>query len=100
MKNYEISNANYALSQLVDEPLKGAFKFKVFSVKAELENKMEVITKALEGVEDEGEYEEILKEEQKLEIEKFTQKELEEIDLSMKQISLLRPIIEFEKENE
>ena len=45
MKNYEISNANYVLSQLIDEPLKGKFKFKVFNVKAELEKKVEVITK-------------------------------------------------------
>ena len=57
MKNYEISNANYLLSQLIDEPLKGKFKFKVFNVKAELEQKVEVITKSLEDVGDESERE-------------------------------------------
>ena len=97
MKNYEISNANYVLSQLIDEPLKGKFKFKVFNVKAELEKKVEVITKSLEGVEDESEREEILQEEQEVNIDKFTEDELEQIDLSIRQISMLKPII---KENE
>lgn len=100
MKNYEISNANYVLSQLIDEPLKGKFKFKVFNVKAELEKKVEVITKSLEDVEDESEREEILQEEQEVNIDKFTEDELEQIDLSIRQISMLKPIIEFEKEDE
>ena len=93
MKNYEISNANYVLSQLIDEPLKGKFKFKVFNVKAELEKKVEVITKSLEDVEDESEREEILQEEQEVNIVKFTEDELEQIDLSIRQISMLKPII-------
>ena len=93
MKNYEISNANYVLSQLIDEPLKGKFKFKVFNVKAELEKKVEVITKSLADVEDESEREEILQEEQEVKIDKFTEDELEQIDLSIRQISMLKPII-------
>ena len=97
MKNYEISNANYVLSQLIDEPLKGKFKFKVFNLKAELEKKVEVITKSLADVEDESEREEILQEEQEVNIDKFTEDELEQIDLSIRQISMLKPII---KENE
>ena len=100
MKNYEISNANYVLSQLIDEPLKGKFKFKVFNVKAELEKMVEVITKSLADVEDESEREEILQEEQEVNIDKFTEDELEQIDLSIRQISMLKPIIQFEKENE
>ena len=97
MKNYEISNANYVLSQLIDEPLKGKFKFKVFNVKAELEKKMEVITRALEGVGDESERDEIMQEEQEVTINKFTEDELEQIDLSIRQISMLQPIIQFEE---
>ena len=99
MKIYEISNAYYVLSQLIDEPLKGKFKFKVFNVKAELEKKVEVITKSLEDVEDESEREEILQEKQEVNIDKFTEDELEQIDLSIRQISMLKPIIQFEKEN-
>ena len=99
MKNYEISNANYVLSQLIDEPLKGKFKFKVFNVKAELEKKVEVITKSLADVEDESEREEILQEEQEVDIDKFTEDELEQIDLSIRQISMLKPIIQFEEAN-
>lgn len=100
MKNYEISNANYALSQLIDEPLKGKFKFKVFNVKSELEKKVEVISKSLEGVEDESERNEILQQEQEVTIDKFTVEELEQIDLSVRQISMLKPLIKFEEENE
>ena len=100
MKNYEVSNANYVLGQLIDAPLKGKFKFKVFNVKSELEKKAEVIAKALEGVEDEAEQEEILNEEQEISIDKFTEEELEQIDLSIRQIAMLKPLIEFEKEDE
>lgn len=96
MKNYEISNANYALSQLLDEPLKGKLKFKFFNIKAELESKMTVIMKALEGVEDEEEREEIMQEEQEVTINKFTEEELESIDLTLRQIAMLKPIIKSE----
>jgi len=97
MKNYEISNANYVLGQLLDEPLKGKFKFKVFNVKSELEKRVEVITKSLEDVGDEREREEILQEEQEVNIDKFTEDELEQIDLSIRQIAMLKPIIQFEE---
>ena len=100
MKNYEISNANYVLSQLIDEPLKGRFKFKVFNMKSELEKKVEIISKSLEGVEDVSERDEILQQEQDVDIDKFTVEELEQIDLSIRQISMLKPVIKFEEENE
>ena len=100
MKNHEILNANYVLGQFLDEPLKGKFKFKVFNVKNELEKKVEVIAKTLEGVENEVEREEILQEEQEVTIDKFTEEELEQIDLSIRQIAMLKPIIEFEKGDE
>ena len=97
MKNYEISNANYVLGEFSDQPLKGKFKFKVFKVKSELEKKAEIIAKALEGVEDKDEQEEILQEEQEIHIDKFTEDELEQIDLSIRQIAMLKPIIQFEE---
>ena len=97
MKNYEISNANYVLSQLIDEPLKGKFKFKVFNVKSALEKKVDIIARALDGVTDEDEREEILNEEQEISIDKFVEDELEQIDLSIRQIAMLRPLIQFEK---
>lgn len=97
MKNYEISNANYALSQLLDERLKGRFKFKVFNAKSTLEKLNEVIIESLDGVTDEEEREEILQEEQEVNIDKFTEEELEQIDLSLRQIAMLKPIIQFEE---
>lgn len=53
--------------------------------------------KTLEDVEDDKEREEILNESQEINIEKLTQEELEDIDLSIKQIGMLKPIINFEK---
>ena len=97
MKNYEISNANYALSQLLEEPLKGRFKFKVFNAKSTLEKMNEVIIESLDGVTDEEEREEILQEKQEVNIDKFTEEELEQIDLSLRQIAMLKPIIQFEE---
>ena len=97
MKNYEISNANYALSQLLDEPLKGKFKFKVFNAKSKLEKMNEVIIQSLDGVTDDEEREEIQQEEQEIHIDKFTEEELEQIDLSIRQIAMLKPLIQFEE---
>lgn len=98
MKNYEILNADYVLSQLIDEPLKGKFKFKVFNVKAELEKKAEIVGDVLKDVSSEEEREEILMEEQDISISKFTEDELEQIDLSLRQIAMLKPIIESSQE--
>ena len=78
MKNYEITNANFALSQLLDEPLRGKFKFKVFNAKSTLEKANEVIIESLDGVTDEEEREEILQEKQEVNIDKFTEEELEQ----------------------
>lgn len=100
MKNYEISNANFALGQLLDEPLKGRFKFKVFNAKSTLEKANEVIVESLDGVTDEEEREEILQEEQEVNIDKFTEEELEQIDLSLRQIAMLKPIIQFKEVEE
>lgn len=100
MKNYEITNANYALGQLLDEPLKGRFKFKVFNIKSELEKKAEIVTHALEGVEDNEEREEILNESQEVSFEKLMDFELEDIDLTMRQIAMLKPILDMENNKE
>ncbi len=98
MENYEILSVNQALSQIVDQPLKGKFKFKVFKIKSELENKAVVILKALRDVEDKEERDEILKEEQEVTVDKITEGELEQVDLSLKQIAMLEPIIQFKDE--
>lgn len=98
MKNYEILNADYVLSQLLDEPLKGKFKFKVFNVKAELEKRAEIVGDVLKDVSSEEEREEILMGEQDISISKFTEDELEQIDLSLRQIAMLKPIIKSSQE--
>lgn len=98
MKNFEIANANNALAELIDEKIKGKFKFKLFKIKVELESKMTVLSKALEGVEDVEERTEIFNEEQEVNCPKLTEEELEDLPLSIKQLSALQPIIK--KENE
>lgn len=100
MKNVEIANANAALGELVNEKIKGKLKFKLFKLKSELEENMAVIQKSLEGVESNSkEYQEILDEEQDIMSPLLLEEELEELPLSMKQVSLLQPIIKKEKDD-
>lgn len=101
LKNFEILNINEALSQIAEQPLKGAFKFKIYNIKRVLEDKIEVLLKAMEGLhveEDSDEIEEIMAVEQEIVIYKIGQNELDHIDLSIKQIALLESIIKFESE--
>lgn len=98
MKNYDIYNANATLSEFVNEPLKGALKFKLFKAKSELENAVSIVVKTLEGVEGEEERNEILQQEQEVKVPKFTTFELEPLALSMRQIGSLASLIDFEEE--
>ena len=72
----------------------------MYDIKAELEKRVEVVLQALDGVEDQDERHEILMEEQDVSIDKLTTDELEIIDLSIKQMAMLKPIIAFEDEKE
>ena len=100
MKNYEIANVNNALSSLVDQKLTGRLKFKLFKVKRACEQALELVYETMEGVDAEDERLEILNEEQKLKVDKFTLDELESLPLSMKDIGNLAPIIDFGEELE
>ena len=94
LTNNEIFAVNNVLSELVNEKLTGSFKFKLFKTKAELERAIEIIQKALEGVVDEKEVEEIAEQTQDLNIEPLTEEELTPLPLSMAQIAALQDIIE------
>ena len=98
MKNYDIYNADATLGAFLNEPLKGALKFKLFKAKSELEGAVAVIIKTLEGVEGEEERNEILQQEQEVKVPKFTTLELEPLALSMRQIASLASLIDFEEE--
>lgn len=98
MKNYDICNANATLSEFLNEPLKGALKFKLFKAKSELEDAVSIVVKALEGVEGEEERNEILLQEQEIKISKFTTVELEPLALSVRQIGSLVSLIDFGEE--
>lgn len=100
MKNYEILNINNALSGLVDQKLTGRLKFKLFKVKRECEQAVDLLSQAMEGVENPEEQMEILNEEQDIKLDKFTMDELEGLPLSMKDIGNLSPVIDFGEELE
>lgn len=93
LTNNQIFAINNVLSEIVNEKLTGAFKFKLFKTKTELEKGIEIVQKALEGVVDEEEVNEIAEETQDLNIELLTEEELEPLPLSMAQLVVLQDII-------
>ena len=94
LTNNQIFAINGVLSELFDEKMTGSLKFKLFKTKAELEHAIEIVQKALEGVDDEEEVKEIAEETQDLNIESLTEEELEPLPLSMAQLVALQDIIE------
>lgn len=96
MKNYEIANINGVLMDLLDQPIKGKLKFKLFKLKVELESKLKVVSEALKDVEDEEERTEIINEEQEVSFETFEESDLENLELSIRQLSALQPILKGE----
>lgn len=93
LKNIQIYNINNALSDLVDLKLSGRFKFKLYRLKVVVEQALEPVYKAIEGA-TEDEANEVLNEEQDVEIDKLTFEELENLDLSIRQLGALEPIME------
>ena len=94
LTNNQIFAINGVLSELINEKLTGSFKFKLFKTKAELEKGIEIVQKALEGVVDEEEVEEIAEETQDLNIGLLTEEELAPLPLSMAQLVALQDINE------
>ena len=93
LTNNQIYAINGVLMELFDTKLTGSFKFKLFKTKAELEHAIGIVQKALEGVVDEEEVNEIAEETQDLNIELLTEEELEPLPLSMAQLVALQDII-------
>ena len=83
---------------LVDQKLTGRLKFKLFKVKRACEQAVDLLSQAMEDVENHEEQMEILNEEQDIQLDKFTMDELEGLPLSMKDIGNLAPIIDFGEE--
>lgn len=98
MKNYEIISINNALTDLINQKLTGRLKFKLYKVKSACEQALVLISKTLEGVDDEHERMEILEAEQDIRLDKFTMDELEALPLSMKDLGSLASIIDFNEE--
>ena len=99
LTNNQIFAINGVLSELFDEKLTGSIKFKLFKTKAELEKGVEIVQKALEGVDDEEEVKEIAEQTQDMNIESLTEEELEPLPLSMAQLVALQGIIEEKGDN-
>lgn len=96
MKNYEIANINGVLMEILDQPIKGKLKFKLFKLKVELESKLKIVSEALKDVEDDEERTEIINEEQEVSFETFEESDLENLELSIRQLSVLQPILKGE----
>ena len=94
LTNNQIFAIYNVLSELVNEKLKGSFKFKLFKTRAELERAIGIVQKTLEGVADEEEVTEIAEQTQDLNIELFTEEELTPLPLSVAQLVALQGIIE------
>jgi len=101
LTNIEIVNANNALTQLAEEELQGALKFKLYELKKALEDKHKLVAETLEGVDDDQEQKEILLEEQEIGTDrKLTEDELEPLPMSLKQLVSLKPFIEKRTRND
>ena len=94
LTNNQIIGINNVLSEIVNEKMTGAFKFKLFKTKAELERAIDIIQKSLEGVVDDKEVNEIAEQTQDLNIGLLTEEELAPLPLSVAQIAQLQVIIE------
>lgn len=93
MKNYEIANINGFLMELLDQPIKGKLKFKLFKLKVELENKLRLVSETLKNVDDEENRTEIINEEQEVLFGIFKESGLEVLELSIRQLSALQQIL-------
>lgn len=93
MENYKIVEVNSLLMDVIDTPIKGKAKFKIFKIKMELEDKIKILNKSLEGVEDNNERTEILNEGQDVNFETLQEDDLEPLDLTIRQLVTLQPII-------
>lgn len=94
LTNNQIFAINGVLGEIVNEKLTGAFKFKLFKTKAELEKGIEIVQKSLEGVVDDEEVAEIAEQTQDLNVDLLTEEDLAPLPLSMAQIAQLQVIIE------
>lgn len=93
LTNLQILNINTTLGTLADTKLKGAFKFKLFKLKAELEKAVEPIANSLKEVDDHNERDEILNETQELDLPTLSEEELTNIELSIRDLGILQPLI-------
>lgn len=85
---------------LVDQKLTGRLKFKLFKIKIECEQAVNLLSQAMDGIDNHEEQAGILNEEEDIQIDKFIMDELEGLPLSMKDIGNLAPIIDFGEELE
>ena len=98
LTNSQILNMNEALQELVNERMAGLVKFKLFNIKKTIEEKLEIIVESIQKA-SEDELKEILEVEQEVPIPNLlSMHELEALELSIKQISGLDPVINYEEE--
>lgn len=99
LTNEQIWRVNLILGKVSNNELSGKLAFKLFRIKKQLEEVVIIIQNSLKGKENEDkEVEEVMAIENEIYINKLKASELEEVKLSMNDILLLEPIIDFENE--
>lgn len=88
MKNSEILTLQAVMNQVKDQPIRGGLKFKLLKVFQVLEPSVRIIIDALEGCNEE-EAKEILAQTQTIDLPTLTMSELESLELSISQLSVL-----------
>lgn len=89
-------NINGVIGRIVNQQMKGKVKFKFLKLAKAVEPSVEVILTTLSNVSDPDEKLEIMEETQDIQLVSFTEKELEEIEMSLIDLTILEDLIEFE----
>lgn len=96
MNNLRLNQISQTLAQMGIQPVVGAVKFKIVKIMKLVEDEMDTLRQAVDGLDVESQaYQDILYAENDITFKtKFTQADLEPFSLSAGQILILEPLIE------
>lgn len=98
LKLYQVMNLNNTLSEIMEQKVGNVrASYKLYKIKYAIEGAIQPIVEVMKQKEDEDnvdEMEQLLSEEETFDFEKLTLEELENLDLSIKNIADIAPILE------
>lgn len=98
LKLYQVMHINNTLSEIVEQKVGNVrTSYKLYKIKYAIEVSIQPIVEVMKQKEDEDnadELEQLLNEEETFDFEKLTLEELENLDLSIKNIADIAPILE------